>query len=1096
MSDIINERIAALSPEKRRALEALLSAEQQKSGSIPRVEREGGVPLSFAQQRLWFMDQLEHGGFGYNISSGWRLTGPLDLTVLQATVEEIARRHESLRTRFVRKDGHDLQVIEPFQSFAMEITDLRHVPEEEQRARIQEAAAAEARIRFDLTQGPLWRVRVLTLSEQQNVILLTMHHIVSDGWSMSILVREVAAIYGAFLKGKPSPLPELSVQYADYAAWQRATLQEDIIERQLQYWCHQLEGSPVLELPFDHPRPPQLSRRGDSVPIHVPGEVVAALYELCRREKTTLFMVLLAAFQIMLSRYSGQEDIVVGTDVANRNRAELEPLIGFFVNQLVMRTHLDNDPTSRELLQQVRETCLSAYANQDVPFERVVERYNPERYLNREPIFQVKLLLQNQPDSFNPFSGVQLEQLGSSEHSARFDLVFTLQESAGRVSGTCIFATDLFERQTVARMVKHWCRLLEELVRTPEKRISELRMLGQEEIDGLLRLGNGAAQAVPEHLAHELFDAQAQKTPNACAVSCEGKSLSYSELQRRANQMAHYLRSLGVGLETRVAVIVRRSAAAVAGMLAISKAGGTYVPLDPEHPPERTKLILEDSRAEFLLMEQEEELLQSPYLRHRVLLTRDAGEISKMPEEEPQSAGYAENAAYLIYTSGSTGRPKGTVISHRSLVNLIEWHAKTYGTGGQDRASQYASQGFDASIWEIWPTLSYGASLHIVTGEDRLSVPRLMDWISTNGITIAFLPTMVATALISHEPEHLPLKTLLTGADRLLPLAVKDPGFSVVNHYGPTEATVVTTWIKVALDGKTIPIGRPVQNAQTYVLDRYLHLCPPGVTGELFIGGAGLARGYWDRADLTAERFLPNPFACGERIYRTGDRVKWRADGTLEYIGRTDQQLKIRGCRIEPGEIEAALREHELVRKVVIAACEDRVGQNHLVAYVVPTGEAVDAQELRTYISGKLPDYMVPSVFVAMEELPLNANGKLDRVMLPYPEQLSGASSGHVAPRTPVEETVAAILCELMRLDKVSVEANFFELGGHSLLATQVISRIRETFHVNFLLRQMFESPTVAQLAALIEDALIDDIEQISEEEAEKLVKLNAAARE
>lgn len=1042
------------------------------------------------------MDQLEHGGAAYNISSGWRFTGPLDLQVLRSTLDEVARRHEVLRTHFVQSAGQDLQVLDPLRPVAMEISDLLQEPEERQKARIREAAAAEARVCFDLTRGPLWRVRVLRLGEQQNVILLTMHHIVSDGWSMSILVREVAALYGAFLRGQPSPLPELPVQYADYAAWQRATLREEAFDRQIRYWCEHLAGAPVLELPLDHPRPPRLSRHGACVPISLPEQLVLGLHELCQREKTTLFMLLLAAFQVVLSRYSGQEDIVVGTDVANRNRAELEPLIGFFVNQLVIRTQLGDDPSSRELLQDVRETCLRAYANQDVPFERVVERYNPERYLNREPIFQVKLLLQNQPDSFNPFPGVQLEELESSEYTARFDIVFTLQESSGRIFGKCIFATELFEKQTMVRMVKHWCTLLEEFAVRPERHLSELRMLDRDEADTLLRLGTGPALEAPECLAHDLFDAHAGRMPAAPALSCEGTSLTYAELQCRANQLAHYLRRTGVGPETRVAASVRRGIAAVIGMLAIAKAGGTYVPLDPEHPPERRNLVLEDSQAEFLLIDHEDGFLQSLHIRSRVVLDREAVAISKMPEDIPQPVSCADNAAYLIYTSGSTGRPKGVVISHRSLINLIEWHARTYGTGSHDRASQYSAQGFDASIWEIWPTLSYGASLHIVTGETRVSIQRLLDWISANGITIAFLPTLVAAQVICAEAKRLPLKTLLTGADRLLPLAVDDQGFTVMNHYGPTEATVVTTWTEVALDGKSIPIGRPVHNAQAYVLDRHLHLCPPGVTGELFIGGAGLARGYWNRADLTADRFVPNPYACGERIYRTGDEVKWRPEGSLEYVGRTDQQVKIRGCRVEPGEVEAVLLEHESVQEAVIAVHEDRVGQNQLVAYVVPKGKGANPQELRAYLLAKLPDYMVPSVFVLMEKLPLCANGKLDRAMLPYPERLSGEVPGYIGPRTPVEQTIATILRELMHLEKVSVDANFFELGGHSLLATQVISRIRVIFQVNLLLRQIFESPTVAQIAALIEDALLDNIEQISEEEAEKLLKINAMDRE
>ena len=1095
MADI-QGRIEALSPERRHALQILLAAEQRKSAAISAVDRSAGAPLSFAQQRLWFMHQLGQQGAAYNLCSGWRLTGPLDLAVLQATLQEVARRHEALRTRYVRRDGRDLQIVDAVGQLPIEITDLRMAPEQEREATVRDIADAEARTVFNLSTGPLWRVRVLALAGEENVILLAMHHIVSDGWSMSVFLQEVAAIYGAFVKGRSSPLPELDIQYGDYAAWQRANLQEEALEGQIEYWRERLKNAPLLDLPLDHTRPPMLSRAGATVPIVVPEGVVASLRELCRSEEATLFMALMAAFQVMLSRYSGQQDIVVGTDVANRNHVELEPLIGFFVNQLTIRAYLGADPTGRELLKRVRETSLAAYANQDAPFERVVERVNPMRYLNHEPIFQVKLLLQNYPDMLNPFPNVQLREFEEIASRTGFDMVFSLRESAGKITGKCIFATDLFEEQTARTMARHWRNLLKELAAAPDKRISQLAMLDEAELRQIIYDWNALRQQVREVCVNHLFEEQAKVTPSALAVACDGEQLTYAELEKRANQLAHYLREHGVGVETRVAVNLPRSVGAIVAMLSIAKAGAVYVPLDPEHPAERRRLVLEDSRAEALIGDDEQETLHSSFVKTRIDLKRDGEQIGGMTEHAPEQFVHPDNAAYVMYTSGSTGRPKGVLISHRSLVNLIKWHLSTYRTDAGHRASQYATQAFDVAIWEIWPTLAYGGSLHIVPGELRLSISRLIDWMTTNQITIAFLPPLAVIAVMTDMRRGLALKTLLTGVDRLKPLSAQDVGFSLVNHYGPTEATVLCTWTEVKLDGKPIPIGRPIHNTQAYVLDAALNPCAIGVPGELFISGAPLARGYLNRPETTAERFIPNPYVDGERIYRTGDRVKWRADGMVEFLGRADEQLKIRGCRVEPGEVESVLREHPAVREAVIGAREDQHGQKQMVAYVVPRNGELPVADLRSYISAKLPDYMVPAIFVSMGELPSNADGKLDRRLLPEVEELSDLSQEYIAPRTSVEETIAGIFQELLRLEKVSVTANFFELGGHSLLATQVISRIHETFAVNMPFSQIFESPIVEQLAAAVEEALTEQIEQMSEEETERLLLLDATASE
>lgn len=1091
----IEDRIAALSPERRSAFEKLLTIEQSRLGPIPRVDHSAGAPLSFAQQRLWFMHQMDHGGAAYNICSGWLLNGPVDLKALDAAVSQVALRHEVLRTTFMKRGGSDVQVIGPAQPFTLEITDMRNLREQERLVRVQELAREEARFEFDLERGSLWRIRVLVLGDAEIVVLLTMHHIISDGWSMSILMREVANLYEAIAKGEPPQLEGLPIQYADYAVWQRATIHEEKLNRQLQYWSEQLADAPILELPYDHIRPARLSRRGARVPVYLESELVDQLRELCRREGATFFMGLLAGFQLLLSRYSGQEDVVVGTDVANRTRPELEQLIGFFVNQLVIRTELGKAPSGVELLSRVRETCLAAYRHQDLPFERVVEAVNPTRYANREPIFQVKFLLQNQPESFNPFPGVKLTELDPSEISARFDIVFNLREAGTGLLGTCIYATDLFESETMERMIRHWRNLLQQLVVAPQRRLSEMTMLSPEQEDFLVRHLNSPFADLPDRCPHELFDEQVRNAPDALAISCEGEQISYAQLYECANRLGWYLRRIGVKPETRVAVCMHRSSVLITSLLAIAKAGGIYVPVDPEYPPERRNYIVEDSMAQFILTD-EHGATHGSDLVQQVLMQEISDELSRMPHEPPERVVSLQGGAYLIYTSGSTGQPKGVVISHGSLANLIYWHSSTYQTDGEDRCAQYSSSAFDASIWEIWPVLARGASLHIVTGENRLSIPHLLRWLSENRITTAFLPTLVATAVLAEDTSDLSLRTLLTGADRLPPLSFTNLGFDVANHYGPTEAAVVTTWTRANLNGATIPIGKPIPNSQVYVLDSHLNLCPVGVPGELYIGGAGVARGYWNRPDLTGERFLPDPYRYGDRIYRTGDKVKWRNSGVLEYLGRMDEQLKIRGCRVEPGEVEVALRQQQGIQEAVVVGQEDHLGQTQMVAYIVPKGVAPGVDDLRARLATRVPDYMIPAAFVFIEKLPLNQNGKVDRRKLRYAQALAGNTEKFLAPRNPTEVSIAAIICELMKLKQVSVDANFFEMGGHSLLATQLISRIQETFKVNLRLRQIFEAPTIAELAGLVEETLIAEIEELPEEEAVKLLTYIASSNE
>jgi amino acid adenylation domain-containing protein len=1077
-----------LSSDRLELLELLLAEEARDFASFP---------LSYSQQRLWFLDQLDPGSAVYNISTAVRLSGPLSIPTLDQSLNEIIFRHEALRTTFRTEDGQPVQVIAPSLTLALPVIDLESFAAAEREAEAMRLAKEEAQRPFDLMRGPLLRVTVLRLGEQDHLVLLTMHHIVSDGWSMSVFISEMAALYEAFIAGQPSPLPELSIQYADFAEWERQRLQGTFVEEQLAYWKRQLGGSlPVLPLRTDRPRPATQSFRGARHPLALSQPLTASLKALSQSEGATLFMTLLAAFQTLLYRYTGQEDISVGSSVAGRNRAETEGLIGFFLNTLVLRADLSGNPCFRELLRQVREVALGAYSNQEVPVEMLLETLQPDRAMSHNPLFQVLFILQNTPEATLRIGDLTLTPLELETDTAKFDLTLDLAEKSGAIHGWLEYNTDLFDADTIARMTRHFQVLLESIVFNPDQRLSDLSLLTADERQQLqANTDRAQADGASGLRLHQLFEAQVERSPEALAVMFEQEQLTYRELNERANQLAHYLRGLGVGPEVRAGICAERSIEMLVGLLAILKAGGAYVPLDPASPPERLAFMLADAGATVLLT-QARLLDRFPEQTLKIVcLDADAEACALESLENPVADIAAENVAYVIYTSGSTGQPKGVQIQHASVVNYVELASDEYELRPADRVLQFASISFDASAEEIYPCLARGAALVLRTDAMLSSATEFLQKCEDWKITVLDLPTAYwheLTARFDSEVQTLPasLRLVIIGGEKALPERLRawqkivDGRARLVNTYGPTEATIVATMCelpgKASADGgaspRDVPIGRAVRNVRAYVLDNLLQPLPMGIPGELCLGGAGLARGYLNRPELTAEKFVPHPFsgAPGARLYRTGDLVRQLPDGQLEFLGRVDQQVKIRGYRIELGEVEAALVQYPPVREALVIAREDVAGERRLVAYVLAQpGTAPTASEMRGFLKENLAEYMIPSAFVLLDEFPLSPSGKVDRRALPAPASSRPVSErAYIAPRTPTEEVLVSVWSEVLGLEQVGADDNFFELGGHSLLATQVISRVREVFQIELPLRALFEAPTLAALAQRLEVAV------------------------
>ena len=1055
------------------------SSEQPPEVITTRVTRT--APLSFAQQRLWFLDQYEPDNILYNLPVAIRLHGVLDVTALERSLDEILRRHEALRTTFAVDNDRPVQVINEAQEFRLSVVELRETSSEKNEATAARLITEEARQPFNLAAGPLVRVKLLRLAPADHVLLLTMHHIISDGWSIKVLMHELGELYDAYANKREATLPDLSLHYPDFATWQRNWLQGEKLETQLAYWRTQLaDAPPLLELPTDRPRPKFKTFHGADVRVSFSKSLSEDITRLSRAEGVTLFMTLFAAFSTLLYRYSGQRDILVGTPIANRNRAETESLIGFFINTLIMRTRFSDQMTFRELLGQVRETALEAYAHQDLPFEKLVEELQPHRTLSHSPIFQVMFHLQNVMTEGLSLSGLTLSPVDVETQMAKFDLLLTMVESEAGLAGRFNYNTDLFDATTITRMAQHFERLLEAAVSNPDQQISRLRLLSDAEKNKLLFAWNDTrrdySKDTPVHLA---FAEQARRTPEAVAVRFEHDELTYTELNRRANQLAHRLLRLGVGPEVPVGLLARRSVKMIVAMLGVLKAGGAYVPLDPDYPRERLTFMLEAARCPVLLTNgvTADDLTAGGH--GRVFLdTADPG-IDLESDADPANFTDPENPAYIIFTSGSTGTPKGIIIPHRAVNRLVS--ADYIELGASNRVAQASNASFDAATFEVWGALLSGAQLVGLPLDVLLSARDFGEELRRRRIDTLFLTTALFNQIVRELPEAFaPLEHLLFGGEAADASAVRqvlEQGRPrrLLHVYGPTESTTFSSWQlvrEVPGTAATVPIGRPISNTRLYILDEDLQVVPIGVTGELYIGGDGLARGYLDQPELTAERFIPDPFGVepGGRLYKTGDLTRWLADGQVEFVGRNDFQVKVRGFRIELGEIETALRGHERVRDAVVVARTDARGAAYLTAYVVAAdGPQPAGGELRTFLKQKLPEYMLPSVYLYLDQLPLTPHGKLDRRALPSPEKAEREiDAPFVAARNAVEEVLAGIFTDVLRVGRVGVNDNFFELGGHSLLATQAVSLVRKSFQAELPLRKIFEAPTVAALAAVL----------------------------
>jgi amino acid adenylation domain-containing protein len=1053
------------------------------------VPRNIELPLSLTQQRFWFLDQMEGANPAYNIVRVLNLQGSLNFIALEQAIATIINRHETLRTSFGIADGKPIQVITDKLAFTLPIIDLQELAEDHKTAEAQRLITDEYLRPFALNESSLLRVTLMQLGAESHQLLVIMHHIISDAWSAGNFLQELSVIYSALTAGLPSPLPQLSIQYADYAYWQRQWLENQ--PAQLDYWQQQLADIPaVIELPTDRSRTAIQTFRGDLQKFQFDSQLTHKLKNLSQKSGSSLFMTLLTAFVILLSRYSGQEDIVVGSPISNRNRVALEPLVGFFVNTLVLRTRLQENPTFEELLQQVRQMALDAYAHQDVPFDQLVETLQPQRHLSHSPLFQVMFVLQNSPVSKLELRDLQVTQieLQRATAGANFDLTLSMQEKDSELGteliGAFEYNANLFNADTIARMVESFHTLVEAVVADPQERIRTLPLLTASQKHQLLVEWHHPQTNYPQKSIHQLFEEQVEKTPDAVALVFENQQLTYQQLNSQANKLAHYLQFLGVKPEMLVGVYLERSLEMIVGYLGILKAGGAYVPLDPNYPPERLNYMVADSQMSIilthsLLLPHLSLTLEQPQTKI-ICWDKDFEiEIASQSCDNPINNFTPENLAYVIYTSGSTGRPKGVLIQHSGLLNLVFWHLNNFQVKSSDRTTQLAGTAFDAAVWELWPYLVVGASIYLIKSEFLLSPEILQEKLTSHNITISFIPTPLAEQLcLLPWSENTTLRTMLTGGDRLNSYPSNKLPFKFFNNYGPTENTVVTTSGQIlseASDSKFPPIGLPIANTQVYILDRYLQLLPIGVYGEIYIGGLSLARGYLNRPDLTSERFIANPFVANERLYKTGDLGRYLPDGNIDFLGRIDHQVKIRGFRIELGEIETVLSQHPQVQQVVVIVREDHPENKYLTAYIVSKTETLTSSELRQFLKGNLPEYMIPAAFVILKALPLTPNGKVDRRILPKPETTNLAlETAFVAPGTALEAKLAEIWCTVLHRQQVGIYDNFFELGGHSLLITSVISRIQEHFSIVLPLRSLFTAPTIAELSQLIITHILD----------------------
>ena len=1077
-------------------IEALMRAGQPtRLPALKRISREGSLPLSFAQQRLWLLDQLGPGSPAYNIPFIIRLKGRADRDALERSISEIFARHEALRAAFITVEGRPRQIITPAHPVPVPLIDLTHLPEREREAEAMRMALEESRQPFNLAQGPLLRAKLLRLGGEDYMVVVTTHHIASDGWSAEIFARELAALYQCLSEGGVPSLTDLPIQYADFAHWQQEWLSGEVLAAQLEYWKRQLAAAPpVLELPADRQRPAAQTFEGAVEIFELSADLSERLKELSRANGVTLFMTLVAAFDTLLYRYARRHDIIVGTPIANRGLIEIEPLIGFFSNMLVLRTDMSGNPDFASLLRRVRDVALGAYAHQDLPIEKLVEELQPDRSLSHTPLFQVVLALHDDPLRSVEIPGLTLSQTLIHNGTAKFDLLMNLWEREGCLIGALEYSTDLFEAPTIKRMVGNFTTLLYAIVANPDMPVSDLPLLTHSERRQLLEWNNSVNRYSHDLCVHQLFELQVERTPQATAVVFEQDGLTYHELNRRANQLAHHLRKLGVGPEVRVAICLERSMEMLVAILGILKAGGAYVPLDPAYPKERLAYMLDDACAPVLVTQRA--MVERLPARGATIVELDTSweAIAQESQASLDNQASAENPAYVIYTSGSTGKPKGAVVTHANVSRLFHATRRWFEFNEEDVWTLFHSYSFDFSVWEMWGALLYGGRLVIVPHIVSRAPEAFYDLLVREQVTVlnqtpsAFRQLMRAEESVERQKE-LALKVVIFGGEALEVQSLKgwierhgEEKPEMVNMYGITETTVHVTYRAIkesdVSSGAGSVIGVAIEDLQVVVMDEQMQPVPIGVAGEIYVGGEALARGYLNRAALTAERFIPNPYSKydGARLYKTGDLARYLASGELEYLGRADQQVKVRGYRIELEEIEAAMMEHSAIRESIVIAREEADGERRLVGYVVAKEEGkLTTDELRAYLKERLPDYMIPAVFVMMETFPLTANGKVDRRALPAPEsQRPALGSLYIEPHTEMEKVIAAVWLQVLRVEKVGVHDNFFDLGGDSFLMAQACSKLREALDRDISMVEVFTYTSINSLAKYLSSAEVE----------------------
>jgi len=1049
-----------------------------KSAFSSRPKVDMIVPASLAQQRFWLLEQLGQGSGAFNIPIRWLLRGHINPELMERAFNELIRRHDILRTTLIQVEGQPMQRIAPSLNIKVSVTDLTDLPGDQRDHEADRICREHGERPFELSSLPLLRAALIRTHEQESILHVTVHHLVADGWAVGLLAKEICDLYDAYVRGLPSPLPDPEMQYADYAAWQLEHLQSEAIQKQKQYWLERFRNHTPFEVMPDKPRPALQTTNGDVVSIQLPRVVTDAIQEVSRKNGNTFFITACAAFLTLLYRYTGQEDITIGTQVSGRNLVEHEQIIGLFLNTLPLRNDLSGNPIFPQLLERVQEVVIQAMAHQDTPFEHLVEIVNPKRDLSRNPLFQVNFMLQRSLVTSRHYDTFSLVDVPSRPAGAMYDLNCLMVERPDGWRVSIQFNTDLFEVQTAARMLHHFERLLGEIGTNAERRIAEFPLLTDEE-NKLLAQWNQTAGALPQQKSvHELFEVQADRTPNTVAVVCGREECTYSELERRANQLAHYLLGLGVQPGERIGLCLERSVNMMVGLLGILKAGASYIPMDPAYPAARLSQMMEDSEAPALVTQ---EKLRAPIpLNHArvVCLDSASNKISRESAERPRVEISGEHLAYLIYTSGSTGTPKGVQVPHRAVVNLLSSMRRTPGVDREDVLVAVTTLSFDIAALELFLPLTVGARLVIATREQAADGSELLEVLRRSRATIMQATPSTWQMLLEVGWGGDSRLKMLCGGEALprgLANQLLTVGGELWNMYGPTETTIWSSVKQVSRGKGTVPIGPPIANTQFYVLDANLQQVPIGVPGELYIGGAGVAQGYLNRPELNREKFIPDSFSGrqGTLLYRTGDLTRWKMNGELEFLGRTDHQVKVRGFRIETGEIEATILKHPGVKEAVVVVREDGGRSKHLVAYVVPNGLQVGQvpaapPNLREDLQKQLPEYMQPSAFVCLGALPRTPNGKVDRNALPAPDLSEIAKASYVAPANETERRVLAIWEKVLGISTISTTTSFFDVGGHSLLAAQLLARIDQSFGKKIPLAALFQSPTIQQMSVLL----------------------------